>query len=66
MAEAARVKTGEAVKSGEFGFPTGHLGHLTEQQQLALVEFKEICASANVYTPKTEGKAASHDDATML
>ncbi|KAL4797522.1 CRAL-TRIO domain-containing protein [Aspergillus venezuelensis] len=47
----------------------GHLGHLTEEQQGKLTEFKALCDKEGYYKPATgsgeEGKA-SHDDATML
>lgn len=74
--DAARVRTGQSAKAGEFGFPLGHLGHLTEEEQHALVEFKELCAKHGIYTPKSPDAPVggvpgdvgqvSHDDTTML
>ena len=68
MAEATKVTSkGSAVlKKGEYGFPLGHLGHLSDAQQTALVEFKEICAESGLYKPAVDGKPSSHDDATLL
>ncbi len=63
---ADQQAAGEVIKSGEFGFPIGHLGHLTEQQQLALAGFKELCAKEKIYRPRAGDDPASHDDATML
>lgn len=44
----------------------GHPGHLTAEQEAALVEFKKKLQEASLYTPSGEGIAASHDDATLL
>ena len=66
--DAQRIRTTESgiLATGEFGYPTGHLGHLTGPQQEALVTFKQICASKGLYTPASEGVAPSHDDTTLL
>lgn len=52
---------------------SGHLHHLTEEQEGRLKEFKELCAKEGYYTPASgfagEGedeKKASHGDETML
>lgn len=50
----------------EYGFPQGHLGHLTEAEEQAFAEFKQVCASKGVYTPGNGQQAASHDEATLL
>lgn len=44
----------------------GHLHHLTEEQEGRLTEFKSFCEKEGYYTPGSEGKKPSHDDATML
>ncbi|KAF8736038.1 hypothetical protein AX14_000981 [Amanita brunnescens Koide BX004] len=44
----------------------GHLGHLTKEQEEALTKFKEMLASADLYTPASAGSPASHDDPTLL
>jgi hypothetical protein len=44
----------------------GHLGHLTAEQEEALVIFKGNLLQANLYKASTEGHAASHDDSTLL
>ena len=68
MAEATKVTSrGSGIlKDGEYGFPLGHLGHLTGSQQSALVEFKEICAVSGLYKPAIDGKPSSHDDALLM
>ncbi|KAJ6034573.1 uncharacterized protein N7446_009324 [Penicillium canescens] len=51
---------------------SGHLHHLTPEQEEKLQEFKTLCAERKYYTPAVEqaegveAKTASHDDATML
>ncbi|EER27794.1 CRAL/TRIO domain containing protein [Coccidioides posadasii C735 delta SOWgp] len=44
----------------------GHLNHLTPDQERALEEFKAVCIEKGLYTPAEEGKAASHEDPTLL
>ncbi|RDW69740.1 hypothetical protein BP6252_08760 [Coleophoma cylindrospora] len=50
----------------EYGFPQGHLGHLTEEEEAAFKSFKALCAEKGYYTPATEEHLESHDDATLL
>ena len=68
MAEATRVpsKNSAILKQGEFGYPSGHLGHLSAAQESALVEFKELCAKNGVFRPAQDGQPASPDDGVML
>jgi hypothetical protein len=68
MEEATRVPSNASAsrKSGEFGFPVGHLGHLTSAQETALTQFKELCAEQGLYTPAVDGKPPSHNDAELL
>ncbi|OTA64807.1 CRAL/TRIO domain-containing protein [Hypoxylon sp. EC38] len=47
----------------EHGYPSGHLGHLTEHEEQALVEFKTLLEEKGLYKP---GNPASHDDPTLL
>ncbi|MCJ1401820.1 hypothetical protein MMC11_005037 [Xylographa trunciseda] len=65
-----RVKTSdstrEIISAGEFGYPIGHLGHLTETQAEALVEFKKLCQEKNLFKPASDINQSSHDDVTML
>ncbi|KAI0846772.1 CRAL/TRIO domain-containing protein [Daldinia vernicosa] len=55
-----RVPSAGAV---EHGYPQGHLGHLTEHEGQALVEFKTLLEKKGLYKP---GNPPSHDDATIL
>lgn len=49
---------------------TGHLHHLTPEQEEKLTAFKAVCAERKYYTPGVEqdgeSQPPSHDDATML
>jgi hypothetical protein len=42
------------------------LGHLSTEQRQAFLAFKMKLAEANLYTPSTEDRGASHDDSTLL
>ena len=66
--EAQRVRTGQSInaKTGEFGFPQGHLGHLTDEQAKALVDFKELLQEKKLWTPADGDQPESHDDVTLL
>ncbi|KAI0444292.1 CRAL-TRIO domain-containing protein [Xylaria telfairii] len=55
-----RVPSSGAV---EVGYPTGHLGHLTEHETQALVDFKALLEEKDLYKP---GSPPSHDDPTLL
>jgi len=45
---------------------SGHLGHLSTQQEEAFAVFKEGLRRANLYQPPTDTLKASHDDTTLL
>ncbi|KAK3092145.1 hypothetical protein LTR53_019759, partial [Teratosphaeriaceae sp. CCFEE 6253] len=49
-------------------WPTGHVSHLTENQQNALVAFKKLCEQKGYYAPASDDGLlhASHDDETLL
>ena len=68
MDKPARIRTNESgiLATGEYGFPSGHLGHLSVSQIEALEDFKRIAAQAGVYKPASGGQIASHDDTTLL
>jgi hypothetical protein len=55
-------------KIDSFQYPAAHLGHLSDEQQSALEEFKVLCEKEGYY--HSEGKegrtSASHDDETLL
>ncbi|KAL8995638.1 MAG: hypothetical protein Q9188_006761 [Gyalolechia gomerana] len=44
----------------------GHIGHLTRQEEAALVEFKKSSAEQGLYRPETSTQRASHDDGTLV
>ena len=45
---------------------SGHLGHLTSNQQVKFQQFKDNLGKANLYKPAVDGKPASHDEPTLL
>lgn len=57
----------DLTKVDSFQYPSGHLGHLSDDQQSALEEFKLLCEKEGYYRPKeANGKPATHDDETLL
>lgn len=52
----------------EYGFPQGHLGHLTSSEEEALQQFKALVQEKGIFPPKTtqEGKPYGIDDDAML
>ena len=65
---ATRVQTTDSaiLKVGEYGYPIGHLGHLTEPQEEALVAFKKLCQEKGLYKQASDTNQSSHDDTTLL
>lgn len=55
-----------ASASSEQSRLKGHLGHLTRQEELALIEFKKLSADQGFYQPETNTQRASHDDGTLM
>ncbi|KAL8640103.1 MAG: hypothetical protein Q9228_002939 [Teloschistes exilis] len=55
-----------ASASSEQSRLKGHLGHLTRQEEAAVVEFKKLSASKGFYRPETDTQRASHDDGTLI
>ena len=47
----------------EYGYPCGHLGHLTADEEEAFEEFKTTLQEQDLYKP---GPPPSHDDPTLL
>ncbi|TGJ78700.1 hypothetical protein E0Z10_g10071 [Xylaria hypoxylon] len=60
MSDLRRVPSSGAV---EVGYPTGHLGHLTEHETQALIDFKDLLEEKGLYKP---GLPPSHGDQTLL
>jgi hypothetical protein len=60
-AAATRVKSSTSTTS-QYGYPHGHLGHLSEYESEALSKFKEILEERGAWTRQP----ASHDDQTLL
>jgi hypothetical protein len=51
----------------EYGYPQGHLGHLTDEEEVALKEFKDAVIELQLYKPQTdEHEYGTHDDAMLL
>ncbi|KAJ4420523.1 hypothetical protein N0V82_004296 [Gnomoniopsis sp. IMI 355080] len=50
----------------DYGYPHGHLGHLTDTEATTFAAFQSLLAEHKLYTPATATNPASHDDATVL
>lgn len=62
--QVARANSTTSVPpASDFAYPRGHLGHLSEQEEAALADFKALCEERGYFQP---GPPASHDDATLL
>lgn len=60
---AHRVASAQEI----FGFPQGHIGHLTDEEQEALVQFKALVTEKGLYREADGGdEYGTHDDATLL
>lgn len=53
----------QSTAGGEIGYPHGHLGHLTADEEEAFKEFKAYCEEQGAFKP---GPPPSHDDQTLL
>jgi len=65
---ATRTKTTDSaiLRVGEYGYPIGHLGHLTEHQAEQLEAFRQLCQDKGLYKPASNLNHSSHDDTTLL
>jgi hypothetical protein len=50
----------------EYGYPQGHLGHLSSDEEAAFKNFKIVCEEKGYYKPGKEDEPGTHDDATLL
>ena len=51
----------------EYGFPQGHLGHLTPEEEAAFNNFKTLCQQEGYYkSGNGEDDAGTHDEPTLL
>jgi hypothetical protein len=51
----------------EYGYPQGHLGHLSLDEEAAFKNFKILCEEKGYYKPGDgEDTPATHEDATLL
>ncbi|KAF2232760.1 CRAL/TRIO domain-containing protein [Viridothelium virens] len=55
-------------RTDSYQYPSGHLGHLSDNQQAALGKFKVLCQEKGYYKPAEASAKAlpSHDDETLL
>jgi hypothetical protein len=71
MAEATRQISRESTGSvnlnkGEYGYPSGHLGHLTIPQEKAFLDFKKLVKEKGYFKEQEDGAPAYPDDVTLL
>ncbi|KAE9371627.1 CRAL/TRIO domain-containing protein [Stipitochalara longipes BDJ] len=50
----------------EYGYPQGHLGHLSPDEESAFKNFKIVCEEKGLYKPGVDDQPGTHDDATLL
>lgn len=55
--------SGANAATVEYGYPHGHLGHLTAEEDKSFQDFKKFLLKEGLYKP---GPPPSHDDATLL
>lgn len=60
---SALSASGVSVAGHEIGYPHGHLGHLNDEEEAALREFKALLEERGLYKA---GPPASSDDQTLL
>jgi len=68
MADSATAGPVLQVKStastaSEYGYPRGHLGHLSDHEEGQLRAFRALCQERGLYKP---GPPPSHDDVVLL
>jgi hypothetical protein len=61
-APAERI-TSTASTINDYAYPYGHLGHLTQKQEEAFVQFKKVLEERGLLKP---GPPPSHDDPLIL
>lgn len=72
MAEVTRTTSrdsavsGDLNKKGEYGYPSGHLGHLTVAQEKAFLDFKKLVKDKGYFKDIEKGSPAYPDDVTLL
>jgi hypothetical protein len=50
-----------------YGYPQGHIGHLTTDEQNAFNNFKDLLTERGLYkSPSDTDEYGTHDDATLL
>jgi hypothetical protein len=50
-----------------YGYPQGHIGHLTADEENALNNFKDLLTEKGLYKPQSDNdEYGTHDDATLL
>ena len=50
-----------------YGYPRGHIGHMTADEQNALNDFKALLTEKGLYKPREHAyEYGTHDDATLL
>jgi len=57
---------GDLQRVQSYQYPATHVGHLAQDQIVALERFKTVAAQKGYYKAAQGGQRASHDDETLL
>ena len=57
---------GDLQRVQSYQYPATHVGHLAQDQIVALERFKTLAAQKGYYRAAQGGQRASHDDETLL
>lgn len=49
-----------------YGYPQGHLGRLSDEEEAALKAFKKLCTDTGLYKGPKDDEFGTNDDATLL
>lgn len=64
LPQAARTVSSQSIAQlAEYSYPQGHLGHLTEEESLALEQFKDVLEERGYWV---RGPPSSHDEPQLL
>ena len=68
LAPQEKMAENNLKRTESYQYPSGHIGHLSSNQQSSLDQFKQLCQEKGYYKPAGVGgrTVPSHDDETLL